>query len=119
VSPPSGSIGSPPGAVHSIALLVQRLSADEQDGLRASVAAWGLRLAHAVEVAVLTDQVERRRAAAADDFARQEAAWARQAAKRYVMEARRRIAARAARRAAAVLQRRGPSQSLTGFSGPV
>lgn len=99
--------------------LVHRLSADEQDGLRASVAGWGPRLAHVVEVAVLRDQVERRRVAAAGDFARQEAAWARQAAKLCVREARRRIAIRAARRAAAVLQHRGPSQGPTSLSGPV
>lgn len=100
--------------------LVHRLSADEQDSLRASAAGWGPRLAHVVEVTVLRDQVERRCAAAAGNLARQEAAWARQAANRYVMEARRRIAARAARRAAAVLlQRRGPSQGPTGFSGPI
>lgn len=99
--------------------LVHRLSADEQDGLWASAAEWGRRLAHAIEVAMLRDQVERRRVAAAGDLAWQQAIWIRQAANRYVREARGRIATRAARRAAAVPQRRGPSQRLTSVSGPI
>jgi hypothetical protein len=103
----------------SFSSLVQWLSADEQDGLRASAAGWAPRLAHAVEVAVLRGRAERRRVAAVDDLVRQEAAWARQAAKWYVVEARRRIAARAARRTAAALQCRASSRSLAGLSGPV
>ena len=57
--------------------LVHRLSADEQDGLRASAAEWGPRLAHAIEVAMLRDQVERRRVVATGDLARQKALWVR------------------------------------------
>lgn len=98
--------------------LVRRLSAEEQDGLRASAAGWGPELAHAVEVAVLSDRAERRRVAVAAEHVRHEAAWVRQAAKRHVLEARQRIAARAARRVVA-RQREATSRGPVGVFGPV
>jgi len=109
--------GDQPGG-RGLLSLVQRLSAEEQDGLRASAAGWGPELARAVEVAVLHDRAERRRVAVAAEHARHEAAWVRQAAKRHVLEARQRIAARAARRAVA-RQRKAASRGPAGVSGPV
>ena len=104
-------------AANDLAGLVRWLSADEQAALRAAAADWGPALAHAVEAAVQTEQSDRRSAAATAEYARQEAAWTRHAAKRYVADARRRTGARVARsRAAAAAQQR---QLRVGVSGLV
>lgn len=108
--------GVPPGAI-DLAGFVRRLSADEQGALRAAAADWGPTLAHAVEAAVQTERSDRRRAAAAVEYARQESAWIRRAAKRYVAEARQRIAARIARRRAAAAAQ--PRELLVGVSGRI
>ena len=106
----------PPGAI-DLAGFVRRLSVDEQRALRAAAADWGPTLAHAVEAAVQTERSDRRRAAAAVEYARQESAWIRRAAKRYVAEARQRIAARIARRRAAAAAQ--PRELLVGVSGRI